>query len=35
MTSATVDALPEQLRFTGLRHWDPTGRTLTSLVTAE
>ena len=32
---ATVDVLPDQLRFTGLRHWDPAERTLTSLATAE
>ena len=32
---AAAGALPEQLRFTGLRHWDPRARTLTSLVTVE
>jgi 2'-5' RNA ligase len=32
---ATVRELPEELRFTGLRHWDPAARTITSLVTAE
>ena len=30
---ATLRELPEELRFTGLRHWDPAERTLTSLVT--
>ncbi len=32
---ASLATLPEQLRFTELRHWDPAARTLTGLATAE
>ena len=32
---ATVGPLPESLTFTGLRHWDPAAKVLTSLRTVE